>query len=260
MEDLWTGGQWGVILYQFLVGSPPFVGDSEESVFCRIVSEDVNWTCDPAPPPDARTLITALLRKDPEERLGTEGAFEIKEHPFLRDLDFDDLLSQEPEYVPQMKSDVDTSVFLNHGDSHMDMVSQDEDNDSPDYQNFTTSSQRLVKLCTTTTETKTNDDAKSPPECSPEGTPECSPEGTPECSPEGTPECSPEEFPAKINQSLEEEKPEKKEKGKKETRLHLPPDPIFLPARIIQGCSRICLLWLFLYSHVKCVRPRHPAP
>ncbi|XP_075189505.1 uncharacterized protein LOC142286186 [Anomaloglossus baeobatrachus] len=195
--DWWA---MGVILYQFLVGTAPFKGKSQRRYFTNVVSGDIIWTCDPAPPPDARNIITELLTKNPADRLGTEGAFQIKEHPFLRDLDFDNLLSQEPEYVPQLVSDVDTSVFLNHGGVDMDMASEDkEDNESPDFLNFTSSSQRLSKLCTTTTKTMNNDDTKSPPECSPESTPECitecSPESTPECSQESAPECSPERTP-----------------------------------------------------------------
>lgn len=33
---------------------------------------------------DARNLITRLLNREPEGRLGTEGAEEIKKHPFFK--------------------------------------------------------------------------------------------------------------------------------------------------------------------------------
>ncbi|KAM4022949.1 microtubule-associated serine/threonine-protein kinase 4-like isoform 2-T2 [Anomaloglossus baeobatrachus] len=239
--DWWA---MGVILYEFLVGNPPFDGDSTSSFFRSIVRGDINWKCNPAAPPDARNIITKLLKKKPADRLGTQGAFQIKEHPFLRDLDFDNLLSQEPEYVPELESDVDTSVFLVHVDEDIHLISDDEeDNESPDFQNFTTSSQKLSKLCTSTTSMNTSPQECSPestpeclteclkesipecltestPECFteclpestperfPESTPECSPESTPECSPESTPECSPESTPECSPESTPECSPE----------------------------------------------------
>ncbi|XP_073525095.1 uncharacterized protein [Phyllobates terribilis] len=129
----------GIILHEFLVGSVPFDGDS----------------------------ITEL-----NKRIVNGGAFEIKDHPFLSELEFDNLLSQKPEYVPQLVSDVDTSLFINHADINMHVVSEDEEgtsesNESLDYQNFTSSSERLSKLCTIDTSMMNNEDPKSSPECTP---------------------------------------------------------------------------------------------
>ncbi|XP_069596051.1 microtubule-associated serine/threonine-protein kinase 3-like [Ranitomeya imitator] len=93
------------------------------------------------------------------------GAFEIKGHPFLIGLDFDNLLSQKPEYVPQLASNTYTSFSINHSDINKYLVSEDEeDNESFIYQNFTSSSEWLSKLCTTTTRRMNNEDPKSPAE------------------------------------------------------------------------------------------------
>ncbi|XP_073517165.1 microtubule-associated serine/threonine-protein kinase 3-like [Phyllobates terribilis] len=165
--DWWS---MGIILHEFLLGFGPFDGDSVTDLYDTAVIGDIIWKCDRAPPPDAQNLITELLRTNPVYRLGTGGAFEIKGHPFLSDLDFDNLLSEKPEYVPQLVSDVDTSLFINHSDINKHLVSEDEegtseDNESLDLQNFTTSSERFSKLCNTATKPKNNEDRKSSPEC-----------------------------------------------------------------------------------------------
>ncbi|XP_069600688.1 microtubule-associated serine/threonine-protein kinase 1-like [Ranitomeya imitator] len=132
--DWWA---MGIILHEFLLGSIPFDGDTVNEVF--------------------KTVLFG-------------GAFQIKDHPFLNDLDFDNLLSQKPEYVPQLSSDMDTSCFINHSDINKHLVSEDEEgtsenNDSLDFQNYTSSSEKLCKLCTTTTSMVNVEDPKTPPEC-----------------------------------------------------------------------------------------------
>ncbi|XP_073438401.1 microtubule-associated serine/threonine-protein kinase 3-like isoform X2 [Dendrobates tinctorius] len=163
--DWWS---MGIILHQFLTGFVPFSGKSQTEISRNIVDEDLHWDCDPVPPFDARCLITGLLKKNPEHRLGTAGAFEIKCHPFLKDLDFNNLLSQKPEYVPQLASNVGTSFSANHSDICKHLVSEDEeDNESSNFPNFTSSSEWLSKLCTNANRRMNKENTKSPPECTP---------------------------------------------------------------------------------------------
>ncbi|XP_077135154.1 microtubule-associated serine/threonine-protein kinase 4-like [Ranitomeya variabilis] len=197
--DWWS---MGIILYEFLMGYPPFNGASRSEFYKNVLTGDIKWNhrytplrvlqnlitqllrrspvqrlgtgdivweCDRTPPLDAQDLITQLLRRNPVQRLGTGGAFEIKDHPFLRDLDFNNLLSQKPLYVPQLASDVDTSLFITHSSMKKHLVSEDEKCTSEEdkFQNFTSSSERLSKLCTTTNKTMKDEDPKSPRECAP---------------------------------------------------------------------------------------------
>ncbi|XP_077137290.1 microtubule-associated serine/threonine-protein kinase 2-like [Ranitomeya variabilis] len=159
--DWWS---MGIILQKFLVGCLPIYGDSLIEFYKNVVSGDIVLHHSPVPPLVAQKLISELLRKNPAQRLGTGGAFEIKVHPFLNDLDFDNLLSQKPEYVPQLVSAVDTSFFINHSDMNN---SEGEDNESLDFLNFTSSSKRLLKLYTNTNSMMNDEDPKSPPECTP---------------------------------------------------------------------------------------------
>ncbi|XP_077134217.1 microtubule-associated serine/threonine-protein kinase 4-like [Ranitomeya variabilis] len=165
--DWWA---MGIILYEFLTGRTPFDRGSIMELYENVVTGDIKWDPHYTPPPDVQNLITQLLRKNPVDRLGTGGAFEIKDHPFLRDLDFDNLLSQKPLYLPQLELDVDTSLFINHSNMKQHLDSEDEkgtseDNELVDFQNFTSSSERLSKRYTTTNGMMNDEDSKSPPEC-----------------------------------------------------------------------------------------------
>ncbi|CAJ0918217.1 unnamed protein product [Ranitomeya imitator] len=161
--DWWS---MGVILHKFLVGRVPFKGFSQTKIYKNIVVGGVHLDNKPFLPVAARSLITELLRKNPAQRLGTAGAFEIKSHPFLIDLDFNNLLSQKPMYVPQLASRVYKSFSINHSDG--------EDNESFNYPNFTSSSEWLSKLCTNATRRMNKEDPKSPPPCTPESNMEVS--------------------------------------------------------------------------------------
>ncbi|TYZ59965.1 hypothetical protein PybrP1_002442 [[Pythium] brassicae (nom. inval.)] len=63
---------------------------------------------------DAASLISLLLHREPEKRLGSRGAAEVKAHRFFRSVDWDGLLWSEPPFKPsdpQSKEAGDTSNF-----------------------------------------------------------------------------------------------------------------------------------------------------
>lgn len=60
---------------------------------------------------EAKDLITQLLRNNPRERIGSGGAHQVKEHEFFQSVDWDGLLRQKAEFVPQLDSEEDTSYF-----------------------------------------------------------------------------------------------------------------------------------------------------
>ena len=56
---------------------------------------------------DARSLLTALLTRDPAQRLGVNGAEEIKRHPFFaKHIDWQKLLAKkiQPPFKPSVVS------------------------------------------------------------------------------------------------------------------------------------------------------------
>lgn len=62
---------------------------------------------------DARSILTALLTRDPLHRLGVNGADEIKKHPFFgKHINFKKLL--EKKIQPPFKPSVDSPVVRMH--------------------------------------------------------------------------------------------------------------------------------------------------
>ncbi|XP_073529546.1 microtubule-associated serine/threonine-protein kinase 3-like [Phyllobates terribilis] len=166
--DWWSVG---ITLHKFLYGCTPFKGALKRDILRSVLEDELIWTYHKySIPPDARDIITQLLRKDPADRLGTGGANEIKMHPFLHHLDFDNLLSQKPLFVPELKSDEDTRYFITRCSRHMNSDEADtrEDNDWPEIKNFVSSYQRFSKLNITNTGMMTNVEPMLPPQCSQE--------------------------------------------------------------------------------------------
>ena len=89
----------GVILYEMLIGIPPFFDKNREKMFNKIVSKNPKY-------PDkkihgfcisetAKDLITKLLKKDPDKRLGQKHDYnEILSHEFFQGIDIDDLMEK----------------------------------------------------------------------------------------------------------------------------------------------------------------------
>lgn len=109
--DWWS---LGAIMYEMLVGYPPFCSDSKDPrVTCRKI---VNWkTClkfpeDSKVSDEAKDLICHLLC-DVESRLGTKGVEDIKAHPWFRGIEWDTLYEMEPPYKPKVSGELDTQNF-----------------------------------------------------------------------------------------------------------------------------------------------------
>ena len=102
----------GVILFEMLVGYPPFFSD-EPSVTCQKI---LHWKRTFAIPAEANlspqaTDILNKLIADPEVRLGRNGAEEIKAHPFFEGFAFNDLRSKIAPYQPSVTSEISNENF-----------------------------------------------------------------------------------------------------------------------------------------------------
>ncbi|XP_053208942.1 microtubule-associated serine/threonine-protein kinase 2-like [Panonychus citri] len=129
--DWWS---MGVILYELLIGCVPFFGETPEELFAHVINDEITWPDDEdwPLPEDAKDVISKLLKQDPLERLGTVGASEVKEHPFFDGLNWDDLLRQKAEFVPQLDNDEDTSYFDTRLDRYNHEIDDSEEQDDTD--------------------------------------------------------------------------------------------------------------------------------
>uniref|UniRef100_A0A674NGV2 non-specific serine/threonine protein kinase n=1 Tax=Takifugu rubripes TaxID=31033 RepID=A0A674NGV2_TAKRU len=128
--DWWA---MGIILYEFLVGCVPFFGDTPEQLFGQVVNDDLIWPDgEDALPADAQDLITRLLRQNPLERLGTGGTAEVKMHTFFLGLDWNGLLRQKAEFIPQLETEDDTSYFDTRSERYCHLGSDDDDETNDD--------------------------------------------------------------------------------------------------------------------------------
>lgn len=108
--DWWS---LGAIMYEMLVGYPPFYSDDPVSTCRKIVhwKNHLNFPEEARLTPAAKDLICKLLCGVPQ-RLGTRGAEEIKAHPWFKDVIWDKLYEMDAAFKPQVFGELDTQNFM----------------------------------------------------------------------------------------------------------------------------------------------------
>ncbi len=99
--DWWT---LGVLLYEMLTGLPPYYDENTNDMYEKILTEPLHFPGPEIVPPAAKDLLTQLLDRRPQYRLGAKGASEIKAHQFFHSIDWRKLL--ERKYDPTFKPNV----------------------------------------------------------------------------------------------------------------------------------------------------------
>lgn len=114
-SDWWS---IGCILFEFLYGYPPFHADTPENVFKNILVGVIDWPPlspeedEKICPPAAKDLIKKLLAADPEQRLGSNGAEEIMQHPYFSGIDWARLYLETPDsFIPIVADPESTDYF-----------------------------------------------------------------------------------------------------------------------------------------------------
>ncbi|TVU45406.1 hypothetical protein EJB05_04893 [Eragrostis curvula] len=135
---LGTGDDWwsvGVILFELIVGVPPFSADDPQTIFDNILNRNIRWPHVPEKMSfEAQDLIDKLLLEDPHQRLGAKGASEVKQHPFFQDISWDTLGMQKASFVPTSDGTFDTGHSWNTSDETQSVAYEFED--SSDYGNL----------------------------------------------------------------------------------------------------------------------------
>ena len=102
-----------------LVGIDPFSDDDPMAVYQNILKGKIKFPRDFQK--DAKSLVKHLLCQDLTKRYGNlkGGANDIKEHRWFSGFDWKMLVTRKmaPPYIPEVKSEGDTSNFSNYPDS-----------------------------------------------------------------------------------------------------------------------------------------------
>ncbi|KAF3769300.1 hypothetical protein M406DRAFT_251013 [Cryphonectria parasitica EP155] len=136
-SDWWSVG---CILYEFLYGIPPFHASEPEQVFENILARRLHWPSEDEVEvsAEAKDLINKLLCIDPRERLGSNknekfasGGAEIRNHPWFDGMNWESLLQDEAQFVPQPENPEDTEYFDARGATLQAFAEEMEDQLSP---------------------------------------------------------------------------------------------------------------------------------
>ncbi|XP_010909479.1 uncharacterized protein [Elaeis guineensis] len=107
--DWWS---LGAIMYEMLVGYPPFYSENPMSTCKKIVNwrNYLKFPEEAKLSPEAKDLVSRLLC-NVEQRLGTKGAHEIKAHPWFKGIQWDKLYQMKAAFIPEVKDELDTQNF-----------------------------------------------------------------------------------------------------------------------------------------------------
>uniref|UniRef100_A0A8C2XEU5 non-specific serine/threonine protein kinase n=1 Tax=Cyclopterus lumpus TaxID=8103 RepID=A0A8C2XEU5_CYCLU len=103
----------GVVTYEMMCGRLPFYNQDHEKLFELILMEDIKFPRTLSS--DAKSLLSGLLIKDPNKRLGggPDDAKEIMRHSFFSGVNWQDVYDKKmvPPFKPQVTSETDTRYF-----------------------------------------------------------------------------------------------------------------------------------------------------
>jgi len=103
----------GVLMYEMLVGYPPFYDDDPYEIYEKIVAGRIRYPQHLKP--HAKDLISHLLQTDLSKRYGNlkDGVADIKNHKWFEGIDWEELAkgSLPPPFIPICGGDDDTSNF-----------------------------------------------------------------------------------------------------------------------------------------------------
>jgi serum/glucocorticoid-regulated kinase 2 len=100
--DWWSVG---ILFFEMLNGKPPFSSQNRNQLYINTIKGQITWP--EGISNEARDLLSKLLHRRPEERLGSRGIKEIQNHPFFTSLDWEAVYHKRvtPPFLPACVDD-----------------------------------------------------------------------------------------------------------------------------------------------------------
>uniref|UniRef100_A0A2K6SGX9 non-specific serine/threonine protein kinase n=1 Tax=Saimiri boliviensis boliviensis TaxID=39432 RepID=A0A2K6SGX9_SAIBB len=122
----------GVVMYEMMCGRLPFYNQDHEKLFELILMEEIRFPRTLGP--EAKSLLSGLLKKDPKQRLGggSEDAKEIMQHRFFAGIAWQHVYEKKlsPPFKPQVTSETDTRYFDEEFTAQMITITPPDQDDS----------------------------------------------------------------------------------------------------------------------------------
>lgn len=101
----------GIICYEIIMGQRPYTGKSRKDIKEIVMKQQIQITKSDIPKNwslEAIDFVNQLIQRKPLNRLGFNGPEEVKNHPFLKDTNWKELLDKKitPPFIPKPKKAV----------------------------------------------------------------------------------------------------------------------------------------------------------
>ncbi|CAG5099584.1 Similar to Rps6ka3: Ribosomal protein S6 kinase alpha-3 (Mus musculus) [Cotesia congregata] len=106
--DWWS---FGVLMFEMLTGALPFQGVNRKETMTQILKAKLGMPYNISQ--DAQALLRVLFKRNPANRIGSNGVEEIKSHPFFSSIDWEALYRKEvvPPFKPAVSREDDAFCF-----------------------------------------------------------------------------------------------------------------------------------------------------
>lgn len=108
----------GVLIYEFIVGQPPFWDPNPMRIYEQIVEGRLRFPANM--PPAAQDIVSQLCKTNPSERLGhiKGGSARVKQHPFFMGVNWEDIYQRRTKgpIIPRVDSPTDAGNFEDYPD------------------------------------------------------------------------------------------------------------------------------------------------